>query len=174
MPYSRRPSSGKSSRSRPAICSGLCLLFSLDCTSACSGGSAASGIGGTPPALVNQRQPVFSDTPIETAARFGASPERTANQNRRRQAQPAAHEPRKPRDRTRCGGAPVWSPEWSVRAKARALAGLKGYVTILEAPTAEYVIGAYHQLWQIENSFRMSIDLEIFLLLSDSQRGAGQ
>ena len=32
-----------------------------------------------------------------------------------RRAQPAAHEPRKPRDRTRCGGAPVWSPEWSVR-----------------------------------------------------------
>ncbi|HEX5906858.1 MAG TPA: hypothetical protein VFY56_07560 [Propionibacteriaceae bacterium] len=31
--------------------------------------------------------------------------------------------------------------------KARALAGLKGYVTNLEAPTAEYVLGAYHQLW---------------------------
>ena len=44
----------------------------------------------------------------------------------------------------------------SLEAKARALAGLKGYVTNLEAPTAEYVIGAYHQLWQIEKSFRMS------------------
>ena len=43
-----------------------------------------------------------------------------------------------------------------LEAKARALAGLKGYVTNLEAPTAEYVIGAYHQLWQIEKSFRMS------------------
>ena len=43
-----------------------------------------------------------------------------------------------------------------LKAKARALAGLKGYVTNLEAPTAEYVMGAYHQLWQIEKSFRMS------------------
>jgi hypothetical protein len=43
-----------------------------------------------------------------------------------------------------------------LEAKARALAGLKGYVTNLQAPTAEFVIGAYHQLWQIENSFRMS------------------
>ena len=46
-------------------------------------GGSDSGIGGTPPALVNQRQPVFSDTPIQTAAGFGANPERTANQNRR-------------------------------------------------------------------------------------------
>lgn len=43
-----------------------------------------------------------------------------------------------------------------LEAKARALAGLKGYVTNLEAPTAEYVMAAYHQLWQIEKSFRMS------------------
>jgi transposase len=43
-----------------------------------------------------------------------------------------------------------------LEANARALAGLKGYVTNLEAPTAEYVLGAYHQLWQIEKSFRMS------------------
>jgi hypothetical protein len=43
-----------------------------------------------------------------------------------------------------------------LEAKARALAGLKGYVTNLQAPTAEYVMGAYHQLWQIEKSFRMS------------------
>jgi hypothetical protein len=44
----------------------------------------------------------------------------------------------------------------NLEAKARALAGLKGYVTNLESPTAEYVMGAYHQLWQIEKSFRMS------------------
>jgi transposase len=44
----------------------------------------------------------------------------------------------------------------TLEAKARALAGLKGYVTNLESPTAEYVMGAYHQLWQIEKSFRMS------------------
>ena len=46
--------------------------------------------------------------------------------------------------------------------KARALAGLKGYVTNLRAcpdgtpVTAEFVIGAYHQLFQIEKGFRMS------------------
>ena len=43
-----------------------------------------------------------------------------------------------------------------LEAKTRALAGLKGYVTNLVAPTPEYVLGAYHQLWQIEKSFRMS------------------
>ena len=44
----------------------------------------------------------------------------------------------------------------TLKAKARSLAGLKGYLTNLEAPTAEYVLTAYHQLWQIEKSFRMS------------------
>ena len=43
-----------------------------------------------------------------------------------------------------------------LEAKARALSGLKGYVTNLQAPTAGFVMGAYHQLWQIEKSFRMS------------------
>ena len=44
-----------------------------------------------------------------------------------------------------------------LEAKARALAGLKGYVTNLRQPRPpEFVIGAYHQLWQIEKSFRMS------------------
>ncbi len=48
------------------------------------------------------------------------------------------------------------------REKARALAGLKGYVTNLRAcpdgtpVTPEFVIGAYHQLFQIEKSFRMA------------------
>jgi hypothetical protein len=46
--------------------------------------------------------------------------------------------------------------------KARALAGLKGYLTNLRAcpdgtpVTADFVTGAYHQLFQIEKSFRMS------------------
>jgi hypothetical protein len=46
--------------------------------------------------------------------------------------------------------------------KARALAGIKGYVTSLRAcpdgtpVTAEFVIGAYHQLFQIEKAFRMA------------------
>jgi hypothetical protein len=43
-----------------------------------------------------------------------------------------------------------------LEAKARALAGLKGYLTNLQSPTPEFVLGAYHQLWQIEKSFRMS------------------
>jgi transposase len=49
-----------------------------------------------------------------------------------------------------------------LEAKARALAGLKGNVTNLQAcpdgtpVTAEFVIGAYHRLWHIEKSFRMS------------------
>jgi len=43
-----------------------------------------------------------------------------------------------------------------LEAKARALAGLKGYVTNLESPTSAFVLGAYHQLWQVEKSFRMS------------------
>jgi hypothetical protein len=47
-------------------------------------------------------------------------------------------------------------------AKARDLAGLKGYVTNLAAcpdgtpVTADFVIGSYHELWNIEKSFRMS------------------
>jgi Transposase DDE domain len=46
--------------------------------------------------------------------------------------------------------------------KARALAGLKGYITNLAAcpdgtpVTAEFVISSYHQLFQIEKSFRMT------------------
>jgi len=50
----------------------------------------------------------------------------------------------------------------ALEAKARALAGLKGYVTNLAscpdgtAITAEFVINAYHRLFQIEKSFRMS------------------
>jgi hypothetical protein len=47
-------------------------------------------------------------------------------------------------------------------AKARDLAGIKGYITNLAAcpdgtpVTAEFVIGAYHQLFEIERSFRMA------------------
>ncbi|RPH38421.1 MAG: IS1634 family transposase, partial [Burkholderiales bacterium] len=39
--------------------------------------------------------------------------------------------------------------------KAKALAGVKGYVTNLDVPD-EQVIASYHQLWHIEQSFRMS------------------
>ena len=49
-----------------------------------------------------------------------------------------------------------------LEANARALAGIKGYVTNLAAcpdgtpVTGEFVIGACHQLFEIERSFRMS------------------
>jgi hypothetical protein len=43
-----------------------------------------------------------------------------------------------------------------LEAKARGLAGLKGYVTNLAEADAEFVIGAYHRLCQIEKAFRMS------------------
>lgn len=58
------------------------------------------------------------------------------------------------------GGARTVNRE--LEAKARALAGIKGYVTNLAACpdgtpiTPEFVIGSYHQLFQIERSFRMS------------------
>ena len=42
--------------------------------------------------------------------------------------------------------APEFDPEHPMQA----------YVTNLDAPTPEYVLGAYHQLWQVEKSFRMS------------------
>jgi hypothetical protein len=40
-----------------------------------------------------------------------------------------------------------------LEAKARGLAGLKAYVTNIDNPTPEFVIGAYHRLWHIEKSF---------------------
>jgi len=44
----------------------------------------------------------------------------------------------------------------TLEAKVRALAGWKGYITNLPDPSAEFVISAYHRLFQIEASFRMS------------------
>jgi transposase len=43
-----------------------------------------------------------------------------------------------------------------LETKARALAGWKSYITNITNPTPEFVIGAYHQLWHVEKSFRMS------------------
>jgi len=43
-----------------------------------------------------------------------------------------------------------------LEAKARALAGLKGYTTNLTGTSAGFVIDAYHRLWRIEKAFRMS------------------
>ena len=56
----------------------------------------------------------------------------------------------------------VKSVNRELEAKARTLAGIKGYVTNLAAcpdgtpVTADFVIGSYHQLWNIEKSFRMA------------------
>jgi transposase len=43
-------------------------------------------------------------------------------------------------------------------ARARALVGLKGYVTSIPATlmSASEVISSYHNLWQVEKSFRLS------------------
>jgi hypothetical protein len=43
----------------------------------------------------------------------------------------------------------------ALEAKARSLAGIKSYITNLDA-TSEFVIDAYHRLFHIEASFRMS------------------
>ena len=43
-----------------------------------------------------------------------------------------------------------------LEAKARAIAGLKAFITNMVDPDPGFVIGAYHQLWHVETSFRMS------------------
>lgn len=44
----------------------------------------------------------------------------------------------------------------ALEAKARALAGIKGYVTNIPDPTPDLIIGSYHRLYEIEKSFRMA------------------
>jgi Transposase DDE domain len=44
----------------------------------------------------------------------------------------------------------------TLEAKARALAGWKGYITNVPGASAEFTIGAYRRLFEIERSFRMS------------------
>lgn len=48
--------------------------------------------------------------------------------------------------------------DWALVERARQLAGLKGYVTNLSAATmaGSAVIAAYHDLWRVEQSFRMA------------------
>ena len=48
--------------------------------------------------------------------------------------------------------------DWDLVDRARRLAGLKGYVTNIPAATmnGQAVISAYHDLWQVEKSFRMT------------------
>ncbi len=80
----------------------------------------------------------------------------TAQENRARDVISGAKSARTPRFVKKGGGSPVLDEK--ALARARKLAGLKGYVTNLPAsvmPPSE-VISRYHDLWQVERSFRMS------------------
>ena len=80
----------------------------------------------------------------------------TAQENRARDVISGAKSARTPRFVRNDGGARALDEK--ALARARKLAGLKGYVTNLPAsvmPSAE-VISRYHDLWQVERSFRMS------------------
>lgn len=48
--------------------------------------------------------------------------------------------------------------DWGLIERAQALAGLKGYVTNIDQDTLDgpAVVAAYHDLWQVERSFRMA------------------
>ena len=80
----------------------------------------------------------------------------TAQENRARAVVAGENQARKPRF-VKTGNAGLALDETAL-ARARRLAGLKGYVTNIPAtimPTAE-VIASYHDLWQVEQSFRMT------------------
>jgi hypothetical protein len=80
----------------------------------------------------------------------------TAQENRARAVIAGQKAARTPRFVKTTGGAR--SLDEASLARARQLVGLKGYVTNIPAqvmPPAE-VIGSYHDLWHVEQSFRMS------------------
>ena len=80
----------------------------------------------------------------------------TAQENRARDVISGAKASRAPRFVKNAGGSPALDEK--ALARARKLAGLKGYVTNIPAavmPPAE-VISCYHDLWHVEQSFRMS------------------
>ena len=80
----------------------------------------------------------------------------TAQENRARDVISGAKSARTPRFVKNAGGTPALDEK--ALARARKLAGLKGYVTNIPAsvmPPAE-VISCYHDLWHVEQSFRMS------------------
>jgi hypothetical protein len=80
----------------------------------------------------------------------------TAQENRARDVISGAKSARTPRFVKNAGGAPALDEK--ALARARKLAGLKGYVTnipVTVMPPAE-VISRYHDLWHVEQSFRMS------------------
>lgn len=80
----------------------------------------------------------------------------TAQENRAREVIEGQKASRTPRFVKTSGGAR--SLDEASLARARQLVGLKGYVTNIPANimTAGEVIGSYHDLWHVEQSFRMS------------------
>ena len=80
----------------------------------------------------------------------------TAQENRAKAVIAGEKTARTPRFVTTAGGA-LTLDEKSL-ARARSLVGLKGYVTNIRAPVmpAREVIASYHDLWRVEQSFRMS------------------
>lgn len=80
----------------------------------------------------------------------------TAQENRAREVIEGQKSARTPRFVKTSGGAR--SLDEASLARARQLAGLKGYVTNIPANimAAGEVIGSYHDLWHVEQSFRMS------------------
>ena len=80
----------------------------------------------------------------------------TAQENRARDVISGAKTARTPRFVKTSGGAPALDEK--ALARARRLAGLKGYVTNLPVTVMppDEVIACYHDLWHVEQSFRMS------------------
>ena len=80
----------------------------------------------------------------------------TAQENRARDVVAGAKAARTPRFVKTSGD--TRSVDEAALARARRLTGLKGYVTNIpdRVMDAEQVIGSYHQLWHVEQSFRMS------------------
>jgi len=80
----------------------------------------------------------------------------TAQENRARDVISGAKAARAPRFVKAAGGAPALDEK--ALARARRLAGLKGYVTNIPVTVMppEEVISCYHDLWHVEQSFRMS------------------
>ena len=80
----------------------------------------------------------------------------TAQENRAREVIEGQKAARVPRFVKTTGG--KRSLEDASLTRARQLAGLKGYVTNIPATlmTASEIIGSYHDLWHVEQSFRMS------------------
>ena len=80
----------------------------------------------------------------------------TAQENRARDVISGAKTARTPRFVKTAGGAPALDEK--ALARARRLAGLKGYVTNIPVTVMppDEVIACYHDLWHVEQSFRMS------------------